>query len=207
MPSNTTAYDPAAYPPSQTALMFLDYENILVSMVPSPTKETLIKAAETLLSAARKHNIAILHCLSDTSLNPPPTNKASATWDAQFKPIFSANPELGAEYAAFAPASDGAASHETVHTRLPGLRSVLQDDVVLYLRRRGINHLVLAGIATSGAIMGTMSHGTDINFVVTVVADACWDPTAQVHADLIDTVIPSLAYVSSAEQAVAYFSG
>ncbi|KAI0969630.1 Isochorismatase hydrolase [Xylaria arbuscula] len=175
-------------------------------MVPGPTKEMLIAAAETLLSAARKHDIVILHCVSNTSLDPPPTNKALATWDAQFKPVFSANPELGDEYAAFAPTKDGSASRETVHARLPGLRSVLQEDVVSYLRGLGVNHSILAGIATSGAIMGTMSHGTDINFVVTVVADACWDPTSQVHRDLIDTVIPGLAYVSSAEQAVAYFS-
>ncbi|KAI2615368.1 Isochorismatase hydrolase [Hypoxylon sp. NC1633] len=201
-------YEPSAYPPSQTALMFLDYQNILVSMVPSPTKETLVKAAESLLAAARKNNVAILHCITDTDSEPVATNKVAATWDTQFKPVFSANPQLGAEFAAFAPTKHST-SRETVHLRIPGSRSVLAGErVVPYLREElGVTHLILAGIATSGAIMGTMSHGTDINFVVTVVADACWDPNAQVHRDLIDTVIPSLAWVSSVEQAVGYMTG
>ncbi|KAI1130047.1 Isochorismatase hydrolase [Nemania abortiva] len=200
-------YDPSAYKPSQTALMFLDYQNLLVNMVPDPTNKTLIKAAETLLAAARKNNVAILHCISDTNAEPAATNKVAATWDAQYKPIFSANPELGAEYAGFAPTQEST-SRETAHTRPPGLRSVLTDEVVVYLRDHlGVRHLILAGIATSGAIMGTMSQGTDINFVVSVVADACWDPNTQVHNDLIDTVIPSLAWVSSVEQAVGYMTG
>ncbi|KAI1262922.1 Isochorismatase hydrolase [Xylariaceae sp. FL1019] len=159
-------------------------------MMPSPTSETLVRAAETLLSAAREHNIAILHCIAETDRDPPPINKILATWDVQFKPIFSANPEMGHEYAALAPKNNGSTSREVVYTRPPGLRSVLQEDVVSYLRGLGVTHPILAGIATSGSVMGTMSHAT---FVVTIVTDACWDPTAQAHTTLIDTAIPNLA--------------
>ncbi|KAI0201353.1 Isochorismatase hydrolase [Astrocystis sublimbata] len=205
--SYSRLHEPSAYRPSQTALMFLDYQNLLVDMMPSHAKERLITAAKALLEAARKNNIAILHCTCDTNTVPPATNKVAATWDAQYKPIFSASPELGAEYVAFAPTAHST-SLETVHKRPPELQSVLDDKLVPYLRDElGVAHLIFAGIATSGAIMGTMSHGTDIGFVVSVVADACWDPNAQVHTDLIETVIPSLAWVSSVEQAVGYMSG
>ncbi|GAP91998.1 putative isochorismatase hydrolase protein [Rosellinia necatrix] len=199
-------YDPSAYPPSQTALLFLDYQNILMDMVPSPVNETLVNAGIALLAAARQNNVAILHCIMDTTLDPAPTNKVTTTWASQFKPVFSANPQLGAEYAPFARTANSTSS-ETVFKRSPGIRSGLESEVVSYLRNQlGVKHLILGGIATSGAIMGTMSHATDINFVVTVVEDACWDPNEQVHSDLINTVIPSLAWVSSVEEAVGYMT-
>ncbi|KAK6189668.1 hypothetical protein LQW54_013031 [Pestalotiopsis sp. IQ-011] len=57
--------------------------------------------------------------------------------------------------------------------------------------------------ATSGAVLGTATHATDLDFVVTVVENACWDPNEQVHRTLIDTVIPTLAWVSSVDEAIA----
>ncbi|KAJ2977593.1 hypothetical protein NUW58_g7762 [Xylaria curta] len=94
--------------------------------------------------------------------------------------------------------SEPAATNK-VTARAPSVRSALgSEGIVSYLRHElGVHHLILGGIATSGAIIGTMSHGTDINFVVTVVGDACWDQNTQVHSDLINTVIPSLAWVAS----------
>ncbi|KAK7740647.1 hypothetical protein SLS62_011044 [Diatrype stigma] len=205
--SDSTLYKPSGYPPSKTALLFLDYQNILVNMIPSPLKEALITSAETLLAAARQNNVAILHCIMDTNSDPAVTNKVTATWATQYKPIFANDPKLGAEYADFAPANNST-DHETVFKRAPGIRSALESQgIVSYLRDKlGVAHLILGGIATSGAIMGTMSHGTDINFVISVVGDACWDPNEQVHRDLIDTVIPSLAWVSSVEEAVGYMT-
>jgi hypothetical protein len=52
-----------------------------------------------------------------------------------------------------------------------------------------------------------MFHATDIGFVVTVVKNAYWDPNGQVHEDMIRTVIPSLAYVVSAEKAGGCMTG
>jgi nicotinamidase-related amidase len=61
-----------------------------------------------------------------------------------------------------------------VFKRPLGIRSAPADEkVVTYLRDElGVRHLILGGIATSGAVMGTMSHAIDIGFVVTVVEDA-----------------------------------
>jgi hypothetical protein len=53
-----------------------------------------------------------------------------------------------------------------------------------------VEHLVLGDIVTSGAIFGMSSHATDLDFVVSIVEDACWDPNDQVHSILIDTVFP-----------------
>lgn len=146
----------------------------------------------------------------DTTLDPPPTNKVSDAWHTTHKPAFSSMPELGDEHGELAPTgapTDG--SRERVSLRPPGYRSALVGEGFLATLQNelGVKHLVLGGIATSGAVMGTTSHATDLDFVVTVVEDACWDPNEQVHRALIDTVLPSLAWISTLDEGVARLTG
>lgn len=209
--SSYDASKPEGYPPSKTALLMLDYQNILVNMIQDPErKKKLVEAAKTLLETARKNQVAIIHCTMDTSLDPPPTNKVSEAWHTAHKPAFSSMPEIGAEYGELAPTSAATDwSRERVSVRPPGYRSALVGEGLLATLQNelGVKHLVLGGIATSGAIMGTASHATDLDFVVTVVEDACWDPNEQVHRALIDTVLPSLAWISTVDEGVARLTG
>ncbi|KAI1108328.1 Isochorismatase hydrolase [Nemania sp. NC0429] len=229
--TSSDLYKPSAYPPSKTALLLLDYQNVLLDMVPGARKKAVISAAETLLDAARDNDVVILHCIVDVhNAQPAATSKASATWETQYKPAFFADPHLGAEFAVLAPpaptpilastpvvalapapvmsrrGSRAKTDRETVFRRAPGIRSALESGgIVHYLRHEvGVTHLVIGGIATSGAVLGTATHGTDVGFVVTVVADACWDPDAHVHDCLVNTVFPSLAWVASVGEAVSY---
>ncbi|KAK8028478.1 Isochorismatase hydrolase [Apiospora marii] len=208
--SATNAYKPSAYPPSETALLLLDCQNVLVNMIQDPAqKEKFINSTKTLLDAARKNNVTIVHCLIDTTQDPPPANKATEHWATVHKPLLASMPDSGAEYADLSPKTGdgGGNSKETVSTRPPGYKSVLvADGLVPLLRDSHIKHLVLGGIATSGAVLGTVTHGTDLDFVVTAVEDACWDPNQVVHRALMDTVSPTQAWVAGVDEAVGYFS-
>ncbi|KAK8073946.1 hypothetical protein PG994_004845 [Apiospora phragmitis] len=158
-------------------------------------KEKLIGSVKTLLEAARKNNATIVHCLINTAQDPPVANKAREHWYTVHKPMLESMPNMGAEYDEIAPkkAARGGGGHESVSLRAPGYRSVLVAEGIVPLLREtpGIKHLILGGIATSGAVLGTATHGTDLDFVVTVVGDACWDPNQEVHNALINTVIPT----------------
>ena len=44
------------------------------------------------------------------------------------------------------------------------------------LEERGIKHLVLAGVATSGIVLSTVREAWDKDFAITVLGDGCWDP-------------------------------
>ncbi|KAK6852905.1 hypothetical protein PG995_011456 [Apiospora arundinis] len=208
------AHKPAAYPPSETALLLLDCQNFLVSMIPDQEqKNKLRSSAKTLLDTARKNNVAIVHCMIDTTQDPSPANKMSEQWLTVFKPILSSVPAAGAELADIAAMTgdkiEGGARRETVSMRPPGPRSAFVAEGLESLLRDGKlwgEHLILGGVATSGAVLGTALHGTDLGFVVTIVEDSCWDPNQGVHRALIDTVIPAQAWVASVEEAVGYMS-
>ncbi|HEY1485834.1 MAG TPA: isochorismatase family cysteine hydrolase [Micromonosporaceae bacterium] len=51
------------------------------------------------------------------------------------------------------------------------------------LRRRGIDTLVLTGIATSGVVLSTARDAADRDYRILVVHDLCLDSDPEVHAD------------------------
>ncbi|MGH3445330.1 MAG: cysteine hydrolase family protein [Nocardioidaceae bacterium] len=105
--------------------------------------------------------------------------------------------------------SDGMADHDLatyIHPAL-GLQS---DDVVVtkkrvsaftgsdldvVLRSLEVDHLVLAGISTSGVVLSTLRQSADLDFRLTVLRDGCADADPEVHRVLLDKVFPKQADV------------
>jgi nicotinamidase-related amidase len=73
-------------------------------------------------------------------------------------------------------------------------------DLGVLLRAREIDGLVLAGIATSGAVLSTLRQAADLDFRLTVLADGCLDADAEVHRVLTEKVFPIQADVVTVEE-------
>jgi nicotinamidase-related amidase len=71
-------------------------------------------------------------------------------------------------------------------------------DLELLLRARGITSLALCGVATSGVVLSTLRQAADLDYELTVLEDACFDPDAEVHRVLIEKVFPRQAAVDAA---------
>jgi nicotinamidase-related amidase len=56
------------------------------------------------------------------------------------------------------------------------------------LRTLDRNHVVLAGIGTSGVVLGTVIEAADLDYRVTVLSDGCADPDDDVHRMLCESV-------------------
>ena len=70
-------------------------------------------------------------------------------------------------------------------------------DLDVVLRARGIDHLVLAGIATSGVVLSTLRQAADLDYRLTVLADGCLDADPEVHQVLLGKLFPRQAEVTS----------
>lgn len=70
-------------------------------------------------------------------------------------------------------------------------------DLAVLLRGLSCDGIVLAGLITSGAVLSTACSAADLDYRVTVLSDACHDPTDTVHRALLDTVLPMRADVVS----------
>ena len=73
-------------------------------------------------------------------------------------------------------------------------------DLECVLRGLNIDSLVLAGIATSGAVLSTVRQAADLDYSITVVGDLCFDADPEVHRVLVEKVFPRQASVLSTEQ-------
>jgi nicotinamidase-related amidase len=70
-------------------------------------------------------------------------------------------------------------------------------DLEMVLRGRGIDHLVLTGIATSGVVLSTLRQAADLDYGLTVLADCCLDGDPEVHRVLTEKVFSRQAEVAT----------
>lgn len=73
-------------------------------------------------------------------------------------------------------------------------------DLEVLLRSLGADHLVLAGIATSGVVLSTVRQAADLDYRLTVLADACADGDDEVHRVLTEKVFPRQATVTTVDE-------
>ena len=80
-------------------------------------------------------------------------------------------------------------------------------DLDVLLRARRTEHLVLAGIATSGVVLSTLRQAADLDYRLTVLADGCLDRDPEVHQVLLHKVFPRQAEVTSIADWAAGLAG
>jgi nicotinamidase-related amidase len=68
-------------------------------------------------------------------------------------------------------------------------------DLDVVLRSASVDHLILAGIATSGVILSTVRQAADLDYRLTVLSDGCLDADPEVHQVLLGKVFPRQADV------------
>jgi nicotinamidase-related amidase len=73
-------------------------------------------------------------------------------------------------------------------------------DLEVVLRSLKVQHLVLAGISTSGVILSTIREAADKDYHLSLLSDCCADPDPEVHTLLLSKVFPRQADVLTADQ-------
>ncbi len=177
-----------------TALLVMDFQNGIVDRIATPG---VVEAAARAVAAARAHDVPVLFIR------------------VAFRPGF---PEIAASNRSFsalaahggdAMTQDSPATqvHEAVQP-LPGEPVLIKrrvsaftgSDLEVLLRGVGADALVLAGISTSGVVLSTLRQAADLDFGITVLADACADPDPEVHRVLTEKVFPRQATVITVEE-------
>jgi nicotinamidase-related amidase len=76
-------------------------------------------------------------------------------------------------------------------------------DLAEVLRGRGVDQLVLTGIATSGVVLSTLRLAADLDYRLVVLSDGCADGDPEVHRVLTEKVFPRQADVMTVADWVA----
>jgi len=76
-------------------------------------------------------------------------------------------------------------------------------DLDVLLRGAGADTLILAGLSTSGVVLSTVRQAADLDYRLTVLADACADRDEEVHRVLTEKVFPRQALVTTTDEWIA----
>jgi nicotinamidase-related amidase len=179
--------------PKTTAVLTLDCQVGVIEFVPG--SEQIFARASRVVTAARDRKVPVIHVGIGFRPGYPEVPVDH--------PIFgmvrqSGKFVIGTKSAAFNPSIAPAADEIVIHKHR--VSAFFGTDLEMILRAKGITHLVLFGIATSGIVLSTLRQAADLDFHCVVIADCCHDGDEEVHRVLTTKVFSRQATVVTTEK-------
>lgn len=176
-----------------TALLVMDMQTLILGRLPD--KGELIGNVNKAIAHARGNNIPVIYVAVGFRQGAPEVsmnNKSFAAGREQF-----ANTDMEA-FLKIDPSVAPAAGEIIVTKRRVSAFS--GSDLEVVLRAKGIQHLVLSGISTSGVVLSTLREAADKDYRISVLADCCADGDEEVHRVLTTKVFPRQADVLGVDE-------
>jgi nicotinamidase-related amidase len=181
--------------PKKTALLTLDFQKGIFGRIAGA--EAVVPNASKAVEFGRKQGYQIIHVGLGFSEGHPEISDA----DLPFKRVKQNNLFVKGTPSAEFHASIARPEELVVHKQRVGAFS--ENQLHLILRSRGIENLVLFGIATSGITLSTLRRAYDLDFRCVVLKDACFDADPEVHRVLTEKVFPAQATVLTVDDFIA----
>ncbi|WP_433788606.1 cysteine hydrolase family protein [Actinoplanes sp. CA-252034] len=182
-----------------TALLVMDVQRAVVARYPDPDYLPRLRRA---VDAAREAGLPIIHVGVGFRPGAPEIDPRNRMFGQLAGRPASPAAELGMQaHPDVAPAEGDIV---VVKRRVSAFAG---SDLEMVLRAQGIGHLVLTGIATSGVVLSTLRQAADLDFTLTVLADACLDNDPEVHRVLTEKIFPMQAEVLAVDEWVAHRAG
>ncbi|WP_213879387.1 isochorismatase family protein [Pseudomonas sp. dw_358] len=180
--------------PSKTALVLIDLQAGIVGLPVQPlAAQDVLKASRTLAQACRRAGACVVYVRVDLS-NMLPLSVDHALHGPSDQPIPASASRLVPE-AGF---QDGDLLITKRHWGAFGSMTGLEDA----LQERGIDTLILGGIATNFGVESTARQATSLGLQVVIAADACSSLSAAAHEFAMTTIFPLIARVRSTQELV-----
>ncbi|HUB60912.1 MAG TPA: isochorismatase family cysteine hydrolase [Puia sp.] len=172
-----------------TALLVMDIQGGTVGMVSD--SQSLLQTLGKAIAAARAAQIPVIYVVVGFRKGIPEITAATT------------NKSFGAIKSAGFPGIEEPIQVDPAIAPQPGDMVVTKrrvsafagSDLEVILRGHKIEHLVLAGIATSGVVLSTVREAADKDYRLSVLSDGCADRDPEVHSVLLNKVFPRQADV------------
>lgn len=180
---------------AKTAILAMDCQNSIVSIYVK--EHGFIERATNLLDQARSAGMLVIHVKVGFRPGLPEVSPNNSLFSAlknnpQHMQIFEG--DKGDVHPALGP------KQEDVVVTKHRVDAFAGTDLGQILRAKGIDTLVMFGIATSGVVLSTLLHASDADYRVIVVKDCCVDQDAELHAALVDRLFPKRGSVVTAAE-------
>ena len=182
---------------SRPVLLLMDFQHGVVESLGDPS---VLGAAARAASGARAAGIPVMFVRVGFRPGYPeisPSNSTFSAITAQAGDAYTEGHPATQVHAALAPLEG---EPVIVKRRVSAFSG---SDLDVLLRGASADSLVLAGIATSGVVLSTVRQAADLDYHLTVLADACADRDPEVHRVLTEKVFPRQALVTTADEWIA----
>ena len=169
------------------ALLLMDFQVGIVNRLGSPE---VVATARTALEAARRHAIPVIQVRVAFRDGTPEVSSRNKSFSALV-----GQDSMGLDDPGTQVVEDLAPAPGDVVVVKRRVSAFTGSDLEVVLRALEVDHLVLAGIATSGVVLSTLRDAADRDYRLTVLADACSDGDDEVHRVLTEKVFPRQADV------------
>lgn len=176
-----------------TALLVMDMQSAIIAMLPDATfvKEKVAQA----LAIARSRNVPVIYVAVGFRKGAPEistNNKGFTTSKERFASVSSD------EFLKIHP--DVAPLEQEVIVIKRRVSAFTGSDLEVILRAKGIQHIVLTGVATSGVVLSTTREAADKDYRITILSDGCADADEEVNRVLTTKIFPRQADVISVDE-------
>jgi nicotinamidase-related amidase len=176
-----------------TALLVMDMQlGILINL---PDNKSLVGHVVKAIAAARSKKMAVIYVTVGFRPGAPEINASNKTFSAAKERISSLNMD---EYMKIDP--ELGKLPEEIQVIKRRISAFTGSDLEVVLRSRGIQHIVLCGISTSGVVLSTIREAADKDYRITVLSDCCADPDPEVHQVLINKIFVRQAEVLTEQE-------
>lgn len=183
--------DAPSIDPARTALLVMDCQTAIVGNLPDA--EQLLPRVARAIDAARSRGVRIAYvCVGfdDADYDAIPDTNKTFAGVAAGRRFHNEAPETAVHDAVAPEPGD-------IVVRKTRVGAFSMTDLDRELRDRGIDTLILAGIATSGVVLTTVREAADRDYRMYVLEDGTSDHDRDVHDLLTRKVFPRQAYVIS----------
>lgn len=179
---------------SRTALLVMDVQQGVVARF-SDDAESLLERLSALIDAGRAAGIAVIYVRVAFRAGNPEVSPRNRSFAALSRAGGFGEGDAATQiHPAVAPRAEDPV---VVKKRVSAFSG---SDLELLLRSRGIETLILTGIATSGVVLSTVREAADRDYRLVVLSDCCLDGDPEVHRVLTEKVFPRQADVVTADE-------
>ncbi|MGW4379301.1 cysteine hydrolase family protein [Kitasatospora sp. NPDC004531] len=171
-----------------TALLLLDCQPTVLAALPGDA-QPLLDRLERAVAAVRAAGGAVAHVRTAFTEDDWAAVPAANTVFAALARHRALHHEAAAFHRQLAPRSGDLTARKTCFSALSST------DLDRRLRARGIDTLILAGLSTGGAVLSTALDAADRDYRLRVLSDGVADPDPEVHALVLDRLLPSRAEI------------
>jgi nicotinamidase-related amidase len=181
---------------SRPVLLLMDFQHGIVERIGDPA---VVDAADRAAKAARAAGIPVMFVRVAFRPGYPEAAASNASFGAisQLGDAMTQDHPATQVHASLEPSAD---EPVIVKRRVSAFSG---SDLDVLLRGASADTLVLAGISTSGVVLSTVRQAADLDYRLTVLADACADPDPEVHRVLTEKIFPRQAQVTTVDEWIA----